>query len=68
MTAAADGYTSVDECRLVSLRTVDDPRGSLTIVEASATSPFRSSACTTSTAFRPVAAGAVTPTGAWSRS
>jgi len=34
LTASAAGFASVDECRLVSLRTVDDPRGSLTIVEA----------------------------------
>src|SRR4029077_10048744 len=40
LTAEAAGFASVDECRLVSLRTVDDPRGSLTIVEAERDIPF----------------------------
>jgi hypothetical protein len=40
LAAAAAGFASVDECRLVALRTVDDPRGSLTIVEAERDIPF----------------------------
>jgi len=40
ITAAAAGDVSVDECRLIRLRTVDDPRGSLTIVEADLDIPF----------------------------
>jgi dTDP-4-dehydrorhamnose 3,5-epimerase-like enzyme len=39
-TAAARGCASVDECRLIPLRTVDDPRGSITIVEAEQDVPF----------------------------
>jgi uncharacterized RmlC-like cupin family protein len=40
MAAAARGSVSVDECRLISLRTVDDPRGSLTIAEGERDIPF----------------------------
>jgi dTDP-4-dehydrorhamnose 3,5-epimerase-like enzyme len=39
-TAEAAGCATVDECRVVTLRTVDDPRGSLTIVEAERDIPF----------------------------
>jgi dTDP-4-dehydrorhamnose 3,5-epimerase-like enzyme len=39
-TTAAAGYASVDACRLIPLRTVDDPRGSLTIAEADRDIPF----------------------------
>ena len=39
-TVTAAGYASVDECALIPLRTVDDPRGSLTIVEAERDIPF----------------------------
>jgi dTDP-4-dehydrorhamnose 3,5-epimerase-like enzyme len=31
---------SVDDCRLIALRTIDDPRGSLTFVEAEQDIPF----------------------------
>jgi hypothetical protein len=34
------GRATVHECRLISLRTVDDPRGSLTFVEAERDVPF----------------------------
>ena len=34
LTAEAAGFASVDECRLVSLRTVEGPRGGRTIEEA----------------------------------
>jgi len=37
---AADGHASVDECRLIPLRTVEDPRGSLTIMEGDRDIPF----------------------------
>jgi len=36
----ADPQTSVHDCRLIALRTVDDPRGSLTFVEGELDVPF----------------------------
>jgi dTDP-4-dehydrorhamnose 3,5-epimerase-like enzyme len=39
-TAETSGYASLDECRVVPLRTVDDPPGSLTIVEGVRDIPF----------------------------
>jgi hypothetical protein len=68
LAAAAAGFASVDECRLVALRTVDDPRGSLTIVEAERDIPFPIERVYHLHGARPAAAAAVTPTDAWSRS
>jgi dTDP-4-dehydrorhamnose 3,5-epimerase-like enzyme len=39
-TARAAGHASVDDCRVIPLRTVEDPRGSLTIVEGELDIPF----------------------------
>jgi dTDP-4-dehydrorhamnose 3,5-epimerase-like enzyme len=39
-TARAAGLASVDDCRVIPLRTVEDPRGSLTIVEGELDIPF----------------------------
>jgi len=39
-TIAAAGYATIAGCRLIPLRTVDDPRGSITIVEGEQDVPF----------------------------